>query len=60
MQEQVLKNLTEVLEHAGSDWDHVLKVNIFLKKMSDFNAINEVYTRMLPDEKPARTCVQAG
>lgn len=59
-QEQILKNLTKVLEHAGSDWDHVLKVNIFLKKMEDFDAINAVYTKALPEDKPARTCVQAG
>ena len=60
MQEQILKNLTKVLDHAGSDWDHVFKVNIFLKKMEDFDAINAVYTSALPEDKPARTCVQAG
>lgn len=38
--------MTAVLEAAGSDWDHVLKVNIFLKHMSDFDAINGVYEKV--------------
>lgn len=38
--------MSEVLKAAGSDWDHVLKVNIFLKVMDDFNAINEVYEKV--------------
>merc|ERR1711879_140642 len=57
---QCINNLSKVLENAGSDWDHVVKVNIYLKSMADFNAMNEVYEKMLPEVKPSRTCIQAG
>lgn len=58
--EQALSNLAKVLETAGSDWEHVLKVEIFLKRMEDFNKINVIYEKTLPSPKPARTCIQAG
>ncbi|KAG2072609.1 Endoribonuclease L-PSP [Suillus decipiens] len=57
---QCLSNLTNVLEAAGSSWDKVVKVNIYLKSMGDFAAMNEEYVLRLPDPKPARTCIQAG
>jgi len=57
---QCLKNVSKVLEGAGSSWDKVLKVNIYLKTMDDFDAMNEVYEKFVPAPKPARTCIQAG
>ncbi|KAG0708826.1 Endoribonuclease L-PSP [Suillus ampliporus] len=45
---------------AGSSWDKVVKVNIYLKSMDDYVAMNEEYIKLLPDPKPARTCIQAG
>ena len=42
---QVLKNLTAVLEAAGTSIDNVVKVNVFLADMKDFNAMNEVYAQ---------------
>jgi len=57
---QCISRLTEVLTGAGSSWEKVVKVNIYLKNMDDFDAMNEVYTKLLPDPKPARTCIQAG
>ncbi|KAG8802216.1 hypothetical protein FRC17_006466 [Serendipita sp. 399] len=56
--EQVIRNLTNVLEAAGSAWEKVIKVNVYLTDMNDFTAMNEVYERLLPSPKPARTCVQ--
>ena len=38
-----MTNLQAVLEAAGSDFEHILKVNIFLIDMSDFGAVNAVY-----------------
>lgn len=38
--EQVLKNLMAVLEAAGSDKSHVLKVTVFMKDMNDFAKVN--------------------
>ncbi|KAJ4002341.1 Endoribonuclease L-PSP [Lentinula boryana] len=57
---QCIKNLENVLRAAGSDWEKVVKVNVYLKDMDNFAAMNEVYEKLLPSPKPARTCIQAG
>lgn len=57
--EQVLKNLSAVLEAAGASLDDVVKTSVFLADMGDFTAMNEVYTRYFNDNKPARATVQA-
>lgn len=55
----VLKNLSAVLEAAGSGLDHALKVTVFLKDLGDFAAVNEVYAEAFGVHRPARACVQA-
>ena len=57
--EQVLKNLSAVLEAAGASLGDVVKTSVFLADMGDFTAMNEVYTRYFNDNKPARATVQA-
>lgn len=57
--EQVLKNLTAVLEAAGTDLSGVVKTTVFLADMSDFVEMNEVYARFFGENKPARATVQA-
>ncbi|KAH7925198.1 Endoribonuclease L-PSP [Leucogyrophana mollusca] len=57
---QCIENLTAVLTTAGSSWEKVVKVNVYLKNMDDFAAMNEKYLELIPDPKPARTCIQAG
>ncbi|HLW52162.1 MAG TPA: RidA family protein [Candidatus Angelobacter sp.] len=57
--EQVLKNLSAVLSAAGSGWDKVVKTSVFLKNMSDFGAMNEVYGKFCKGTPPARTTVEA-
>ena len=54
--EQVLKNLTAVLEAAGASTDSVVKTTCFLVDMADFAAFNEVYAKHFPS-CPARSCV---
>ena len=39
-----MSNLSAVLESAGTSLENVVKCNIFLTSMSDFGAVNEVYT----------------
>ncbi|KAF8898780.1 Endoribonuclease L-PSP [Infundibulicybe gibba] len=56
---QCINNLGNVLKAAGSSWEKVVKVNVYLKNMDDFGAMNEVYEKLLPNPKPARTCIQA-
>jgi 2-iminobutanoate/2-iminopropanoate deaminase len=43
--EQVLKNLSAVLEAAGSSLNNVVKTTVFLADMNDFAVMNEVYAR---------------
>ena len=57
--EQVLKNLSAVLEAAGTGLDNVVKTTVFLADMGDFAAMNEVYGRYFSENKPARATVQA-
>ena len=54
---QVLENLKAVLEAAGSSLDKVIKATVFLKNMTDFAALNEVYGEYLSKAKPARSTV---
>lgn len=54
---QVMKNLYYVLEAAGSQFTDVIKTNIFLEDMRDFDAINEIYEYHFKDHKPVRSTV---
>ncbi|KAK0310419.1 hypothetical protein LTR01_003571 [Friedmanniomyces endolithicus] len=56
---QIIKNLTAVLEAAGTSIDNVVKVNIFIADIKNFEAVNEVYIQYWGETKPARSCVQA-
>lgn len=56
--EQVLKNLTAVLEAAGSSIAHVVKATVFLADMNDYAAMNEIYRRHFKQDFPARSAVQ--
>jgi len=55
---QVFENLSAVLQAAGSDLDHVVKTSIFLKDLSDFNVVNELYARYFGKALPARSTVE--
>jgi 2-iminobutanoate/2-iminopropanoate deaminase len=55
---QALDNLKAVLTAGGSDMKYVLKVTIYLKDMSDFTKVNDIYKDYFPDLKPARSTVQ--
>lgn len=55
---QVLRNITTVLEAAGSSLDKVVKTTVFLKDMGDFKAMNEVYGEFFANEPPARSTVE--
>lgn len=55
---QVLKNLTAVLEAAGSSLTQVVKTTVFLQDIHDFAAMNAVYAEFFPESPPARSTVQ--
>ncbi len=54
---QVLENLKGVLEASGSSLDRVVKATVFLKNITDFAAMNEVYAEYLGGARPARSTV---
>jgi 2-iminobutanoate/2-iminopropanoate deaminase len=54
---QVLKNLSAVLEEAGSSLGDVIKTTIFLDSMDDFAVVNEIYAEAFGSHKPARSTV---
>jgi 2-iminobutanoate/2-iminopropanoate deaminase len=55
--DRVLRNLSAVLEAAGSSLGHVLKTTVYLVDMGDFAAMNEVYARHFGSHRPARSTV---
>jgi 2-iminobutanoate/2-iminopropanoate deaminase len=56
--EQVFRNISAILEAAGSDLSHVLRCGVFLVDMRDFEGMNRVYARVFGQYRPARTTVQ--
>jgi len=56
---QVLENLKNILEAAGSSLDNVVKTTVFMKDLNDYTAINDVYKEFFSNKPPARAAVQA-
>jgi 2-iminobutanoate/2-iminopropanoate deaminase len=56
--DRVLRNLSEILEAAGSGLGKVVRSMVFLKDMSDFAAMNAVYGKYFSTAPPARSTVE--
>ena len=57
---QVIENIKTVLEAGGSSLANVLKMTIFLRRVADYEAVNQVFYEYFLEHPLARTCVQAG
>jgi 2-iminobutanoate/2-iminopropanoate deaminase len=57
---RVFENLKTILEAAGSSLGKVVKCNVYLRDINDFQAMNEVYATYFEAPYPARTTIQAG
>lgn len=55
---RVLDNLAAILDAAGSNMEQVLKTTVYLKDLSDFGMMNEVYSRFFGKCPPARATVE--
>ena len=56
---QVLRNLSAVLNEAGANASNIIKTNIYLVNLSDFNKVNKIYSDFFQAEIcPARACVE--
>jgi 2-iminobutanoate/2-iminopropanoate deaminase len=56
--DRVLRNLSEILEAAGSGLGKVVCSTVFLKNMGDFAAMNAVYGKYFSTVPPARSTVE--
>jgi len=56
--QQVMKNIEAILDAAGMNFSNVVKTSIFLKDMSHFSSVNEVYGAYFKSDFPARETVQ--
>jgi 2-iminobutanoate/2-iminopropanoate deaminase len=58
--ELALNTVHAILEAAGSDWDRVLKMTVYVADINLWEAVNKVYGRILGDHRPARAVIPTG
>lgn len=56
--QQVLSNLSAIIQQAGADLSKVVKTTVFLKNLDDFAAMNAIYGEAFGTHTPARSTVQ--
>ncbi len=56
---RVLENIGLLLGEAGSSFQEVLKVSVFLADLNHFEAMNQVYAEYFGDSRPARSTIEA-
>lgn len=54
---RILTSFRTMLQSVGSDLDHIIHVNVFLRDMRDFDAMNHAYVQVMGDHRPARTVI---
>lgn len=54
----VLENLKAIVEEAGLSLENIVKATIYLKNMSDFNTVNQIYATYFTNNPPARVCIE--
>ena len=57
---QILDNIGAVLKAADMDFAHIVQVTLFLRSMSDYALVNEVYARYFSGATPAREALEVG
>lgn len=57
----VFSNVRSIVEDAGSSWENIVDVTVFLTNMKDdFAAYNRIYAEYFSDNRPCRTTVEVG
>ena len=54
---QTLENLKAIVEAAGSDLQHIVKVTVYISDIALWDGVNKVYTEFFGTHKPARAIV---
>jgi 2-iminobutanoate/2-iminopropanoate deaminase len=57
--ERVFKNVSALLEAAGTSWQYAVKVTVVLADFGNFAAMNQVYANYVTEPFPARTTLEA-
>lgn len=55
--EQVLANIRAIVEAAGSDLNHVLRMTVYVSDIELWGKVNEIYARTFGEHRPARAVV---
>jgi 2-iminobutanoate/2-iminopropanoate deaminase len=55
---QVMRNIEAILTEAGVNWSNIVKTGVFLRYLTDFTSMNQVYGEYFPENPPARACVE--
>ncbi len=56
--EQILNNIKAIVEEAGGSMENIVKTTIYLKDMSNFSRVNEIYGKFFTALPPARATVE--
>ena len=57
----VFRNVRYIVEEAGSSWEQIVDVTVFLTNMKDdFAVYNRIYAEYFADNQPCRTTVEVG
>lgn len=54
---QVIRNIEAVLSAAGSDLSKILRVTVYISDIELWGRVNQVYSQLMGDNRPARTVV---
>ena len=55
---QVLNNVSAVLDAGGSSIDELIKLTVFIKDISNFKAVNDIFSSFFSTDYPARSLVE--
>jgi 2-iminobutanoate/2-iminopropanoate deaminase len=55
--EEIMRNMSAILEAAGSGLDKLVKTTVFLLDLGDFAAMNDIYAKHVGDRPPARSTI---
>ncbi len=58
--ELALSNVHAILQAAGSDWNRVLKMTVYVADINLWDVVNKVYGRILGEHRPARAVIPTG
>ena len=56
----VLQHVAEILEAAGSSLEQMLQATVFISDISQWSAVNEVFSEVLGEHRPARAVIPVG